>query len=111
MERRFACSGAELLSTEGYLTMKAVDCDSALELFQKADRRVDLIFSDAALLGTRGSDLLSELRRETATVPIAVMSAKAEYSNDAFDVLPKPCHWSELNATVAGAIACSRIGM
>ena len=83
---------------------------SAEEGFRKMDR-ADLILTDLRLPGMDGLELISQIRRQNASVPIVVMTAYGTVENaveamklGAFDFVPKPFSMDHLMTVINKAL-------
>ena len=93
------------LTAEGYSVTTAgtaQEADAALELF---DRQLDLVLLDLGLPAGDGEDILRRMRRRGSTVPVIVLTARAEVSDrvrgldaGANDYVTKPFAFEELLA-------------
>jgi len=95
------------LTAEGYSVTTAgtaQEADAALELF---DRQLDLVLLDLGLPAGDGEDILRRMRRRGSTVPVIVLTARAEVSDrvrgldaGANDYVTKPFAFEELLARI-----------
>lgn len=67
---------SEILSKEGFETLKALDGEEALELYQ--DNNPDFICLDIMMPGMSGIDVCKEIRKTNEEIPIIFISAKGE---------------------------------
>ena len=107
---------AGVLQDEGYETRAAGDSDSALEAI--AVRRPSLVLLDVWLQGSRldGLDLLDEIKRRDASIPVLVISghgnidtAVAAIRRGAVDFIEKPFNADRLLLMVARATETERL--
>jgi two-component system nitrogen regulation response regulator NtrX len=101
---------AGVLQDEGYETRAAADSDAALEAI--ATRRPSLVLLDVWLQGSRldGLELLEEIKRRDASIPVLVMSghgnidtAVAAIRRGAVDFIEKPFNADRLLLMVGRA--------
>jgi two-component system OmpR family response regulator len=95
------------LTAEGYSVTTAgtaQEADAALELF---DRQLDLVLLDLGLPAGDGEDILRRMRRRGSTVPVIVLTARAEVADrvrgldaGANDYVTKPFAFEELLARI-----------
>jgi two-component system nitrogen regulation response regulator NtrX len=107
---------AGVLDDEGYGTRTAGNSDEALAAV--AERRPSLIILDVWLQGSQldGIDLLDELKRRDATLPVVVISghgnietAVAAIKRGAYDFIEKPFQAEQLLLVVARATETERL--
>ena len=107
---------AGVLEDEGYETRMAADSDAALEAI--ATRRPSLVLLDVWLQGSRldGLDLLDEIKRRDASLPVLVISghgtldtAVAAVRKGATDFIEKPFQAERLLLMVARATETERL--
>ena len=107
---------AGVLEDEGYDTRAAADSDAALEAI--AARRPSLVLLDVWLQGSRldGLDLLDEIKRRDASIPVLVISghgnldtAVAAIRRGAADFIEKPFEAERLLLMVARATETERL--
>ncbi len=107
---------AGVLEDEGYSTRSAADSDSALEAI--AERRPSLVLLDVWLQGSRldGLELLDEIKRRDASVPVLVISghgnldtAVAAIRKGAADFIEKPFEAERLLLLVERATETERL--
>jgi DNA-binding response OmpR family regulator len=99
----------ELLGSEGYEVVLAVDGKEALELF--ASERPDLVWLDLMMPKKSGYEVLRSIRQENARVPILIVSAKGEELDKvlglelgADDFIVKPFGAREVAARIKAAL-------
>ncbi len=104
------------LEAEGYRCYKALDGEGGLALARQ--KNPDLILLDLMLPGLSGTEICTELRRDSLTqdIPIIMVTAKAEESDaivglglGADDYVTKPFRPKELMARVAAVLR--RVGV
>ncbi len=107
---------AGVLEDDGYSARAAADSDSALAAI--ADRRPSLVLLDVWLKGSRldGLDLLDEIKRRDASLPVLVISghgnldtAVAAIRRGAADFIEKPFEAERLLLLVARATETERL--
>ncbi len=107
---------AGVLEDDGYSARVAADSDSALAAI--ADRRPSLVLLDVWLKGSRldGLDLLDEIKRRDASLPVLVISghgnldtAVAAIRRGAADFIEKPFEAERLLLLVARATETERL--
>lgn len=107
---------AGVLEDEGYETRSAADSDAALEAI--AERRPSLVLLDVWLQGSRldGLDLLDEIKRRDASIPVLVFSghgnldtAVAAIRRGASDFIEKPFEAERLMLLVERATETERL--
>ena len=107
---------AGVLEDEGYETRGAADSDAALEAI--STRRPSLVLLDVWLQGSRldGLELLDELKRRDASIPVLVISghgnldtAVAAIRRGAADFIEKPFEAERLLLMVARATETERL--
>jgi two-component system nitrogen regulation response regulator NtrX len=107
---------AGVLEDEGYSTRGAADSDAALEAI--AERRPSLVLLDVWLQGSRldGLDLLDEIKRRDASIPVLVISghgnldtAVAAIRRGASDFIEKPFEAERLLLLVERATETERL--
>src|SRR5262245_44612089 len=96
----------KVLEREGHRVQAAESVDSALEALSR--NRFDLVVCDYRMSGKTGIDLLVELRRRQASVPVLMISAYADALVEAailqlgaLELLKKPIRRHELVARAA----------
>jgi len=109
MERIYA---AEVLRWGGHEPVFAPDGEAAMKIF--AEGGVDLVITDLAMPRKDGLELIREIRREDAWIPIVAISGKSpEQLEEARRLgaqasFPKPWDPRELVQTIDGILAGSR---
>lgn len=103
------------LSTESYLCEVAPDIVTARKKIESFD--YDCILLDVSLPDGNGLTLLQELKKDSKTDGVIIISAKDSISDrikgldlGADDYLVKPFHLSELNARISAVIRRRRFG-
>lgn len=96
---------SEILRYHGYQVMTARNGESALELLKKYG--FDGVILDIMMPGKSGLEVLKEIRKESITTPVLLLTAKGEIDSrihgleeGADDYLGKPFHMGELIARV-----------
>lgn len=92
---------SDILTMEGYPVFWASDGETGLDSF--VSKKFDLVITDIVMPGMDGFQLIREIRKLSAVVPIIVLSAKAtpEDKRMAMDAgatmyLTKPCSLDQL---------------
>ena len=103
-----------ILQDEGFEVLTAPDGESALRLV--ADEAPDLVLLDIALPGMDGLEVLTELKRQYAALPVVMLSAYGSVENavkatrlGAYDFIEKPPHADNLLLTVRNALEMARL--
>ncbi|MBU1936692.1 response regulator, partial [bacterium] len=104
-----------LLALRGHNTITATNVPQALELYRTGPT-FDAILTDIRMPGKTGLDLLGEIRRMDAELPILVMTGYGEYQiavdalrKGATDYLEKPFSADELFAALERSLENSRL--
>lgn len=99
------------LKSEGYATAIAPDGDKAIHLLRASDESFDLVLLDLGLPGTSGEEVLRDLRQRDASLPVIVLTSRAEIANKvrglelgANDYVTKPFSFDELLARIRAAL-------
>jgi len=99
----------KVLEREGHVVQAAENVDSALEAL--CANHFDLVVCDYRMPGKTGMDLLIELKRREASVPVLMISAYADAAAEAailqlgaLDLLKKPIRRQELITRAAQAV-------
>lgn len=107
-------SVAAILSRKGHAVVTAPDARGALARI--ADRRPECVVTDLQMPGMNGLELLEEIRRIDAELPVVFMTAfgSVETAVDAmrkgaFDYVTKPFSGDELSISVERALEHARI--
>ncbi|NNN01789.1 MAG: response regulator transcription factor [Acidimicrobiaceae bacterium] len=102
------------LKAEGYATIHASDGRSAGQLLSSNNEEFDLVLLDLGLPGTSGEDVLRALRQRDASLPVIVLTARAETADKvrglelgANDYVTKPFSFAELLARIRAALRTS----
>jgi len=106
---------AEALRMLGYSVIEAGSGQEALELWQRQQARVELLFSDISLPGgLDGFQLADRLRQSRPGLPVIFASG---YGDDAFDearaaagmrFLKKPCSIETMARTIRSCVGNTR---
>ncbi len=108
-------AGLELnLALEGYEVLTASDGKTGLRLAQ--EKRADVILLDLMLPGVNGLEVLRQLRRRDADVPVLILTALGEEHDrvlglqlGADDYISKPFGLGELRARLNAALRRKRL--
>ena len=108
-------AGLELnLSLEGYEVVSAADGERGLRLAEEASP--DLVLLDIMLPGMNGLEVLRQLRRRDAELPVLILTARGEEPDKvlglqvgADDYISKPFSLSELRARVNAFLRRKRL--
>jgi DNA-binding response OmpR family regulator len=99
------------LRAEGYATVHAADGQSANQLLSSSNEVFDLVLLDLGLPGTSGEDVLRALRQRDTSLPVIVLTARAETADKvrglelgANDYVTKPFSFAELLARIRAAV-------
>lgn len=99
-----------ILGDQGHDVMTAMDFDSALKMI--SDTTPDLIITDIILGGHTGVDLLHEIKRQTLSCPVIMITGEPNIETSsqavrlgAFDYLTKPIRKDALLRITAHALA------
>ncbi|HET9887797.1 MAG TPA: sigma-54 dependent transcriptional regulator, partial [bacterium] len=113
-EKNIRAELSGLLGDEGYRTITAADPNEGIRLF--LEESPDVILLDVRLPGRSGLDLLEEIRRKDAEVPVIVMSGQATIDAavratklGAFDYLEKPLDPDRLLLTLRNSLETGRL--
>jgi DNA-binding response OmpR family regulator len=97
-----------ILAAAGYLVTDSVDGRTALEAYDRADPRIDVIVTDMSMPGMNGRDLARTLRARGDGVPIVMVSGFVDPLDDVeiagLSVLQKPLDGDTLIAAVEAAL-------
>jgi DNA-binding NtrC family response regulator len=103
-----------LLKSEGYGVTSAETGESGLARLE--EHPFDLLLLDVSLPDRNGLDLLKEIRRRDANLPVVLITAygsiemaRAAFKNGAMDYITKPWSNDELLAQVAQAVESRRL--
>lgn len=80
---------AKILRENGYAVFKANNADEAMAIFEKENRKIDLVFCDVVLPGKNGLDLVDQLLRLKQPQPLRVLLCSG-YADD-------KSHWSVIS--------------
>jgi DNA-binding response OmpR family regulator len=108
-------AGLELnLALEGYEVVSAADGESGLELAR--ERRPDVVLLDLMLPGLNGLEVLRQLRKTDADVPVLILTALGEEADKvlglqlgADDYISKPFSLGELRARLNASLRRKRL--
>lgn len=102
---------AKGLRAEGYATAVAPDGEKAVQLLGANDESFDLVLLDLGLPGTSGDEVLRILRQRDASLPVIVLTSRAEIADKvrglelgANDYVTKPFSFAELLARIRAAL-------
>jgi DNA-binding NtrC family response regulator len=100
---------SEILQNEGLKVLEAEDGPKALELFKK--NTVDLVFCDIKMPGMDGVEVLKEMMRINADVPVVMLSGHGTIDTavecikaGAYDFISKPVDLNRLLVTLRNAL-------
>lgn len=100
---------SEILQNEGLKVLEAEDGSKALELFKK--NPVDLVFCDIKMPGMDGVEVLKEMMRINADVPVVMLSGHGTIDTavecikaGAYDFISKPVDLNRLLVTLRNAL-------
>ena len=103
----------DMLDSEGYRAVPAIDGEEALKLFES--REFDLVLLDIMIPGKSGYDVCRTIRSQDEDVPIIMLTAKGEEIDKvvglqlgADDYVTKPFGVKELLARIAAVLRRSR---
>ena len=110
-DQRIVTFLAKGLRAEGYTTTVAFDNQSAKALVDVLAHEISLMLLDLGLPDGSGEDVLRRLRRHNPTVPVIILTARAEIGDKvrgldigANDYVTKPFAFKELLARIRAAI-------
>ncbi len=99
------------LKAEGYATAVAVDGREALHFLNSPIETFDIVLLDLGLPGTPGLDVLTALRQRDPSLPVIVLTARAEVADKvrglelgANDYITKPFSFAELLARIRATL-------
>jgi DNA-binding response OmpR family regulator len=102
------------LKAEGYATAVAATGDEASRYLSSSHETFDLVLLDLGLPGTSGLDVLATFRRRDASIPVIVLTARAEVADKvrglelgANDYVTKPFSFAELLARIRATLRSS----
>ena len=102
------------LRAEGYATAIAPDGEKAIRILGASDEDFDLVLLDLGLPGTSGEEVLRVLRQRAASLPVIVLTSRAEIADKvrglelgANDYVTKPFSFAELLARIRAALRSS----
>ncbi|MGE5538971.1 MAG: sigma-54-dependent transcriptional regulator [Gemmatimonas sp.] len=100
---------AVALTDLGYRVVQAGSGRDALDVLQRDE--VDLVLTDLRMPGVSGRELLQEIKRARANLPVILMTAYSTVKDavqvikeGAFDYIAKPFEMDELTATIENAL-------
>jgi DNA-binding response OmpR family regulator len=106
-DERIAAFLAKGLQAEGWTTQLAGRADEAAHLLEEYADDLDLVLLDLGLPGGDGEEVLRQLRRRNARLPVIVLTARSEVADrvrgldaGANDYLAKPFAFEELLARI-----------
>jgi DNA-binding response OmpR family regulator len=106
-DERIAAFVAKGLKAEGYAVTTTTTADDAEDALQDSGDAFDLMLLDLGLPGRSGTEVLTRLRRRGSTLPVIVLTARAEVSDrvrgldaGANDYITKPFAFEELLARI-----------
>lgn len=113
-DERIASFLVKGLRAEGYTATVAGDGADAEHLLVRATIPFDLVLLDLGLPGLPGEEVLRQLRRRDAAVPVVILTARAEIGEKvrgldlgANDYVTKPFSFEELLARIRAATRAS----
>jgi DNA-binding response OmpR family regulator len=99
------------LRAEGYVTVVAATAEEAISYLEEIERPIDLVLLDLGLPSGHGLEVLEQLRRDGHTMPVIVLTARAEIGDKvrglnagANDYVTKPFSFEELLARIRASI-------
>jgi DNA-binding response OmpR family regulator len=99
------------LRAEGYATAVAADGPEALRYLSAPQEVFDLVLLDLGLPGASGLEVLTTLRRHSTTLPVIILTARAEVTDKvrglemgANDYITKPFSFAELLARIRATV-------
>ncbi|MFA5810124.1 MAG: MEDS domain-containing protein [Thermoleophilia bacterium] len=99
------------LADHGYQVFKAADAESALELFEREEGRIDLVFSDVVLPGQDGVWLVDQLKKRKPGLEVLLASGYSEameqqtISDRGYRLMRKPYSLSEVLIVINGMLS------
>jgi DNA-binding response OmpR family regulator len=103
----------DMLESEGYRAVPAIDGEQALKLFES--KKFDLVLLDIMMPGKSGYDVCRTIRSQDERVPIIMLTAKGQEIDKvvglqlgADDYVTKPFGVNELLARIASVLRRSR---
>jgi DNA-binding response OmpR family regulator len=103
----------DMLESEGYRAVPAIDGEQALKLFES--KKFDLVLLDIMMPGKSGYDVCRTIRSQDVHVPIIMLTAKGQEIDKvvglqlgADDYVTKPFGVNELLARIAAVLRRSR---
>ncbi|WP_194757508.1 nitrogen regulation protein NR(I) [Aliidiomarina indica] len=95
----------------GWQPIMFADPHTFLHTLHDADKAPDLVLTDVRMPGINGMEILEELRRKWAQVPVVVMTAHSDlasavnaFKGGAFEYLPKPFDLDDVIAVAERAV-------
>jgi DNA-binding response OmpR family regulator len=99
------------LKAEGYATAIAPDGEKAIQFLNANNESFDLVLLDLGLPGTSGDEVLRVLRQRDASLPVIVLTSRAEIADKvrglelgANDYVTKPFSFAELLARIRAVL-------
>lgn len=99
------------LADHGYQVFQAADAESALELFEREEGRIDLAFSDVVLPGQDGVWLVDNLKKRKPGLEVMLASGYSEaldqqaIINRGYRLMRKPYSLSEVLMVIHGMVS------
>jgi CheY-like chemotaxis protein len=101
----------EMLRSEGYTVIEAVDQNHAIDLFQRPDHEVDLVLTDVVMPNMSGPQLADRLRTIRPDIKVLFMSGyprdkfeETRKRGETFHFIQKPLYSKTLAAKVRGVL-------
>jgi len=101
----------EMLRSEGYAVIEAVDQHHAIDLFQRPDQEVDLVLTDVVMPNMSGPELADRLRTIRPDIKVLFMSGyprdkfeQTRKRGETFHFIQKPLYSKTLAAKVRGVL-------
>src|SRR5262249_19013674 len=93
------CLVARLLRARGYIVLTAPDGKVALQIFERAQRTIDLVISDVMMPRMRGPQLARCIKGISPSTTMLLMSATwSDKTEDGMALIPKPFTYQKLVA-------------
>jgi CheY-like chemotaxis protein len=77
-DERLVTLVAEMVTAVGYRALKATGPREAVDVFESADRQVDVLLTDFQMPGWNGEELIGSLRKKTPGLPAVIMTGYAD---------------------------------